>query len=99
MKTRSLINTNILTDSSSPASAIGEYEKLLRLARERFASSAGIRGMIDPETGAQTMAAFLIHFSALGIPITEPVEGWILRAGKSCAALGFQEIARSMEKH
>jgi hypothetical protein len=99
MKTRSLINTNILTDFSSPASAIGEYEKLLRPARERFASSAGIRGMIDPETGAQTMAAFLIHFSAFGIPITEPVERWILRAGESCAALGLGEIARSLRTH
>ena len=84
---------------SSPQSAICEYEKLLWSARERFASSAGIRGMINPDTEAQTLAAFLLHFSALSIPITEPVEGWIRRAGDCCAALGLSEIARSLYNH
>ena len=88
-----------LPNLSSPELAIREYEKLVWPARERFASSAGIRGMIDPETGAQTMAAFLLHFSALSVPITEPVEGWIRRAGDRCAALGLNEIGRSLHKH
>lgn len=93
------INMNPLPDISSSESAIREYEKLLQPARQRFASSAGIQGMIDPETEAQTMAAFLLHFSALSIPITEPVEGWILRAGESCSALGLGKIANSLYKH
>jgi hypothetical protein len=96
MKTKS---ETTLPNLSSPESAIREYEKLVWPARERFASSAGIRGMIAPETEAQTMAAFLLHFSALSVPITEPVEGWIRRAGDRCAELGLGEIARSLHKH
>ncbi len=88
-----------LPNISSPQSALCEYEKLMGAARERFASSAGIRGMLNPDTEAQTMAAFLLHFSALSIPITEPVEGWIRRAGDRCAALGLSEIARSLYNH
>ena len=99
MKTTPVMQTNTLPDFSSAAFAVGEYEKRLRPARERFAASAGIRGMIDPDTQARTMAAFLIHFSALGIPITEPVERWILGAAESCAALGLGDIARSLRKH
>jgi len=90
---------NTLTDVSPSASAIREYEKLMLPAWERFASSSGIRGMIDAETGARTMMAFLVHFSALGIPITEPVERWILRAAESCSILGLGKIARSLHKH
>ena len=44
----------------------------MRPARDRFASSAGILGMIDPEIEARTMTAFLLHFSAFGISFTEP---------------------------
>ncbi len=84
---------------SSPQSALCEYENLMVPARERFASSAGIRGMLNPDTEAQTLAAFLLHFSALSIPITEPVEGWIRRAGDRCAAFGLSEIARSLYNH
>jgi hypothetical protein len=90
---------NTLPNISSPESALREYERLVWPARERFASSAGIRGMISPETEAQTMAAFLMHFSALSIPITEPVEDWIRRAGDRCAAMGHSEIARSLSSH
>lgn len=93
------INMNTVPDISSSESALREYEKLLQPARERFASSAGIRGMINPEIEAQTMTAFLLHFSALSIPVTEPVEGWILRAGESCSALGLGKIASALYKH
>ncbi len=84
---------------SSPESAIREYEKLMQPIRERFALSPGIQGMINTETEAQTMTAFLMHFSALSVPITEPVEGWICRAGESCSALGLDKIANSLYKH
>ncbi len=93
------INFTTLPDILSPESALGEYEKLIQPARERFALSAGIRGMINRDTQAQTMAAFLLHFSALSVPITEPVEQWISRAGESCSALGLDNIAQSLHKH
>jgi hypothetical protein len=45
------------------------------------------------------LAAFLLHFSALSIPITEPVEGWIRRAGERCEALGLPELGRALKGH
>jgi hypothetical protein len=90
------IAKNISLNISSPEAAINEYEKLVRPARERFSQSPSIFGMINPETDAETMAAFLLHFSTLSIPITEPVEGWIRLAGDGCAAFGLSEIARCL---
>ncbi len=80
-------------------SAIREYENLLQAARKNFASSIGIQGMINPETKPQILAAFLLHFSALSVSITEPVERWIRQSGESCAALGLDKIALSLKKH
>ena len=45
------------------------------------------------------MAAFLLHFSALSIPITEPVEGWIRRAGERCSDEGLHDVGRALQKH
>lgn len=80
-------------------SAIRDYEKLLLPSRQRFASSVGIQGMINPETNPQTLVAFLLYFSALSVSITEPVERWILQAGETCSVLGLDKIALSLEKH
>jgi hypothetical protein len=86
-------------DDSAAESAISEYEELVRAARARLAQSPGVRGMVSPETDPKTMAAFLVHFSGLSIPVTEPVEGWIRRAGDRCAAVGLPEIAQALYKH
>jgi hypothetical protein len=55
--------------------------------------------MVSADTDAQTMAAFLLHFSALSVPITEPVEAWIRRAGDRCEALGLSEVGRALKGH
>jgi hypothetical protein len=55
--------------------------------------------MLSPDTDARAMAAFLLHFSALSVPITEPVEGWIRRAGERCEALGLSEIGTALRTH
>jgi hypothetical protein len=83
----------------SPEGALQAYDQLIGPARERFAAGQGIRGMLSPNTDARAMAAFLLHFSALSVPITEPVEGWIRRAGERCEALGLAEIGRALRKH
>ena len=83
----------------TPESALQGYNQLIGPARQRFAASRGIRGMVSPDTGARTMAAFLMHFSGLSVPITEPVEAWIRRAGERCEALGLTEIGKALRGH
>jgi hypothetical protein len=79
--------------------ALSAYDQLIGPARRRFASSRGIAGMVSPDTDARKMAAFLLHFSALSVPITEPVEGWIRRAGERCEALGLAKIGSALKAH
>jgi hypothetical protein len=61
----------------SPASALTAYEKRTRPERDRFVSTRGVQAITSQHVDARTMAAFLLHFSALSVPITELVEGWI----------------------
>jgi hypothetical protein len=79
--------------------ALGAYDELIRPARRAFAASRGIRGMTSPGTDARTMAAFLLHFSALSIPITKPVEGWIHAAAERCTLLGLSDLGRALATH
>ena len=83
----------------TPEGALQGYDELIGPARQRFATSRGIRGMVSPGTDARTMAAFLLHFSGLSVPITEPVESWIRRAGERCEALGWTAIGRALRGH
>ena len=88
-----------LVSFNTPEDAIEQYDQLLGRARQRFADSRGIRGMTSPDIDSRTMAAFLLHFSALSVPITEPVEAWIRRAGERCEALGLTEMGRALRGH
>jgi|SRR6188472_3338089 hypothetical protein len=88
-----------LVSFNTPEDAIEQYDQLLGRARQRFADSRGIRGMTSPDIESRTMAAFLLHFSALSVPITEPVEAWIRRAGARCEALGLVEIGTALRGH
>jgi hypothetical protein len=90
------------TPSSIPNSlkpALADYDERISPARERFAASRGVQGMISPHADARTMAAFLLHFSALSVAITEPVEGWIRRAGERCHDHGLFDLGRALQKH
>ena len=42
---------------------------------------------------------FLIEYCALGVVMTEPVEGWIRRAGQRCQELGFADVGAFLVSH
>ena len=84
---------------TSSESALAAYEKLIRPARDRSAATPGVQAITSQHVDARTMAAFLLHFSALSIPITEPVEGWIRRAGEGCHDGGLHDLGRALQKH
>lgn len=42
---------------------------------------------------------FLIEYCALGVAMTEPVEGWIRRAGQRCEELGFADVGAFLSSH
>jgi hypothetical protein len=95
-------NPSTLSEGDSFAAskaALHTYDRLVAPARQKFASSRGIGRMVSPGIDGRTMAAFLLHFSALSIPITEPVEGWIRRAGERCETLGLAKIGSALRGH
>src|SRR5215207_9594769 len=75
------------------------YEHRLETARSNFSAHPGISGLFSPSMDARLMHLFLIHFSALGVHMTEPVEHWISAAGKRCHDLGFNDLGRALQAH
>ena len=88
--------------SSVPMSAedaLAGYNQLILPTRVRFARSRGVQEMTSPSTDARTMAAFLLHFSALSIPMTQPVESWIRRAAERCTSCGLNDLGLALGRH
>lgn len=79
--------------------AIERYEAAVRPARERFARSPAVVEVLSPAIAPPLLESFLIHFCALGVGVTEPVEGWIRRAGEACIAQGRDDLGRALARH
>jgi hypothetical protein len=75
------------------------YEHALGPARARFAANPPFRAMLAADVDAATLELFLVQFTALGVGMTEPVDGWIRRAGERCRAIGLDELGRSLILH
>jgi hypothetical protein len=81
---------------------IERYELAVAPARRAFADDPAIRLIQDPVIGASHLEAFFIYYSALGVAMTEPVEGWIQRAGEACIQAGgpgVAELGAGLKKH
>jgi len=79
--------------------AFREYETRLEPARRRFAARGTLETVLAPGTDAALLELFLIHFCSLGVGMTEPVEGWIRRAGERCEGMGLTDLGRSLRQH
>jgi hypothetical protein len=78
---------------------IEQYESQIAVARQYFDQHPAVRKVCRGETDPRTLEAFLIYFSALGVGMTEPVGGWIRRAGERCGELGLATLARALGAH
>jgi hypothetical protein len=75
------------------------YEPLVEAARARFAGGEALATMLASDVAPERLELFFIHFCALGVQMTEPVDGWIRRAGDRCTALGLDDLGRSLVAH
>ena len=78
---------------------IERYEAGVRPARVRFASAPAIQRIMSPQVNPQVLEAFFMYFSALGVGMTEPVEGWIRRAGERCVEIGLSALGKALRSH
>jgi hypothetical protein len=76
-----------------------QYESRLAIAREQFDQHPAVRALFHNPIAPVAMEAFLISFAVVGVRMTEPVEGWIRRAGRRCSELGLERLARALEGH
>jgi hypothetical protein len=75
------------------------YEPLVQAARARLQTDPGLHALLDPDVHPELLEAFLIHFSSLGMKMTEPVDGWIRRAGERCNEIGLKDVGRALIAH
>ncbi len=78
---------------------VDEYEARMTPARQRFDQHPAVAALFRERLEPDTLEAFFIYFSALGVGMTEPVEGWIRRAGQRCGELGLLKLAKALEAH
>jgi hypothetical protein len=75
------------------------YLPLVATARKRLHEDPRLRALFDPAIDPARLHWFLMQFSAWGIQMTEPVEGWIRRAGQRCQELGHGDLGRALISH
>lgn len=74
------------------------YTPHLLAARARFETGAG-RLLIDPQIDPTLFELFLVSYCSRGVRMTEPVEGWIHRAGARCRQVGLEKLGVALQKH
>ena len=79
--------------------SLARYEGEIQVARKKFLNADVITRLFSSDISPRTLHLFLIYFAALGVAITEPVEGWIRRAGDRCIEIGLAELGTAFHQH
>ena len=86
-------------NSFVPGPLFAEYERRMEPARKRFAAGPTLAAVMAADTDPLLLELFLLHFSAMGVRMTEPVEGWIRRGAQRCEDLGYEDLGRALRGH
>lgn len=78
---------------------LAAYERALTPAREAHDARRSVRTTTDAATAPEVLLAFWIRHCAFGVAMTEPVEGWIRRAGEAVARAGDAQLGRALAAH
>ena len=74
------------------------YETRLAEARSLYSKAPGFTAVTGSESET-FLHRFLIEFSSLGVQMTEPVDGWIRRAGARCQDIGLDDLGAALIRH
>lgn len=75
---------------------IDAYEAAVAAARARFTSAGSVRWLFSGQPQPEEFERFLLHYSALGAAMTQPLAGWTRRAGQRCLAIGFDRLGTAL---
>lgn len=74
------------------------YERSIAPFRHEFAESPVIRSL-GSTTNKKRLHLFLYLFASYGFAMTQPVAGWIRRAGERTIEVGYEEIGKTLIRH
>jgi hypothetical protein len=94
-----MTTTTATTAGTAAPTMASTYLPLVAAARARLMEDRRLGALLDPTLAADRLHWFLMQFSAWGVHMTKPVEGWIRRAGERCVALGYLELGRALIGH
>ena len=80
------------------ARSLEKYDCSLAAVRERFDANPALNALRS-NTDPRLLELFLLYFCAIGAQMTRPVESWIRRAASRCADLGFEGLAKALNRH
>jgi hypothetical protein len=75
------------------------YEPYVLPARARISMDPVMRRLVDPAIEPALLERFFLQLNSLGVYLTEPVEGWIRRAGHRCIAQGLDSLGGELLVH
>jgi hypothetical protein len=75
------------------------YEPYVLPARARISTDPVMRRLVDPAIEPAVLERFFLQLNSLGVYMTEPVEGWIRRAGHRCIAQGLDSLGKELLLH
>jgi hypothetical protein len=75
------------------------YEPYVLSARARISTDPVMRRLVDPAIAPEVLERFFIQYHALGVYMTEPLEGWNRRAGHRSLLLSLDTIGKSLLAH
>ncbi len=76
-----------------------QYTDNLEPIRAEIVDDGRMKSMVNPTLDPQVFLRFMIEFCSRGVSITEPVEGWIERAGHRTQETGLQQVGEQLVKH
>ncbi len=75
------------------------FEPFVTSARQDFHTSEVIELITSPDCDPELLDRYLIQYCAQGVRMTEPVEGWIRRAGERIVDQGLTELGQALQRH
>lgn len=76
-----------------------QYVPALEPTRALLETHPVCQTVLGPAMTKQRLGRFLIEYTARAVKLTEPVDGWIRRAGARTRAAGLEELGAQLEAH
>jgi len=75
------------------------YEPYVLPARARLSTDGVMRRLGDASLEPHVLERFFLQYHALGVYMTEPLDGWVRREGQRCLLQGLDSLGKGLLAH